>query len=181
ATRHPVEALSALIDGELDGDERSALESHLAACAGCRDLVDDLKTLGRAVADDAVPATPPDLAPRIAAALPERAYAAPSLPAIAPRSWFRAPMPLAAAASFVVATLVWLAWPAGGPVRDGARAARDEFAATGESTAGSPTENEAANPAAAPRAGENRDAGRPEAPTAPPSALPPASVTSLDK
>ncbi len=115
ATRHPVEALSALIDGELDGDERRALEAHLAACAGCHDLADDLKTLDRAVADEAVPATPPDLARRIAAALPERASAAPPLPAVAPRSWFRAPMPLAAAASLAVATLLWLAWPGGRP------------------------------------------------------------------
>jgi hypothetical protein len=90
-------------------------------------------------------------------------------------------MPLAAAASFVVVTLVWLAWPAGGPVPGGARAARDELAATEGSTAGSPTANEAAIPAVASRTDESQNAGLPEAPSAPPNAPAPASVTSLDK
>ena len=115
ATRHPVEALSALLDGELDGPGRRAVESHLEHCEGCRGLIEDLKTLDRAVAAEPVPATPPDLARRIAAALPERAANRAAVPAMRGRSWFRAPMPLAAAASLTVATLVWLAWPGGSP------------------------------------------------------------------
>lgn len=119
ATRHPVEALSALLDGELDGPARRSVESHLEECEGCRGLIEDLKTLDRAVAAEPVPAPPPDLAHRIMAALPEhganRTAVPPAVTAMRVGTWFRAPMPLAAAASLTVATLVWLAWPGGSP------------------------------------------------------------------
>jgi negative regulator of sigma E activity len=35
--------LSDYLDGELPGDEREAVESHLAACAGCRNVLEELR------------------------------------------------------------------------------------------------------------------------------------------
>jgi len=111
---HPCEALSALVDGELNGGERAAIEAHLAECAPCRALKDDFEVLGGAVAAEAPPEVPADLAARIRGRLGER-------PAARHQAWvwwrlrWPAPMPAAAAAAVVVAALVWMAWPGGRP------------------------------------------------------------------
>jgi anti-sigma factor RsiW len=44
---HPGQRLSALIDGELDGDERERVLGHLARCGWCRDEAAALRTLKR--------------------------------------------------------------------------------------------------------------------------------------
>jgi anti-sigma factor RsiW len=44
---HPGQRLSALIDGELDGDERDRVLGHLARCDWCRDEAAALRTLKR--------------------------------------------------------------------------------------------------------------------------------------
>jgi hypothetical protein len=58
--------LSEYVDGELDNGERHALETHLATCAECRAIVEDLrKVMGRARAlDDRAPKS--DLWPGVA-------------------------------------------------------------------------------------------------------------------
>ena len=40
--RHPGALLSALLDGEVTPDERTAVESHLAGCAACREELEGL-------------------------------------------------------------------------------------------------------------------------------------------
>jgi anti-sigma factor RsiW len=40
------EALSAYLDGELAPEERAELESHLPACSGCREALEELRELG---------------------------------------------------------------------------------------------------------------------------------------
>ena len=48
---HPNENdLHDYVDGAGDPAERAAIEQHLAACASCRQLVDDLREITRAVA-----------------------------------------------------------------------------------------------------------------------------------
>src|SRR4051812_45624048 len=48
---HPNEnALHDYVDGSGDASERSTIEQHLAACATCRQLVDDLREIKRSVA-----------------------------------------------------------------------------------------------------------------------------------
>jgi len=42
------EAIGALVDGELAAEERAALETHLAGCAGCRQELDELNRLAAA-------------------------------------------------------------------------------------------------------------------------------------
>ena len=37
--------LSALLDGELEGPERRAVEAHLAECPACRAYLEDLKEI----------------------------------------------------------------------------------------------------------------------------------------
>ena len=108
---HPVEALSALLDGEVAEKERRVLESHLAACAPCRDLLEDLRVMDRAVATDAVPPVPGDLASRIRERLDEPApFRAAPRPSGGVHVRARAipRVPLAAAASLLVAGLLWL-------------------------------------------------------------------------
>jgi Putative zinc-finger len=50
---------SAFIDGDLDADERAVVAAHLATCAGCRALVEDL-TRVRDAARALGPVAPPD-------------------------------------------------------------------------------------------------------------------------
>src|SRR5262245_10984858 len=105
---HPLEALSALVDGELSRRERSAGAERLGSCATCRSLVQDLEVLRQAVATEPIPPAPADLAARIRARLEPRA-ASPGRVRGPLWGWLT-PMPAAAAAAVVVAGLVWLAW-----------------------------------------------------------------------
>jgi hypothetical protein len=67
-----IEQLSNLLDGELAGSDRRALESHLAECAGCRQALDDLRQL-RAAARELPPRQPArDLWPGIESRLDAR-------------------------------------------------------------------------------------------------------------
>ncbi len=51
------ELLSALLDGELAGDERARVEAHAAACAGCRRMLERFRRVDAAAAE--LPAPPP--------------------------------------------------------------------------------------------------------------------------
>lgn len=66
---HPVEAISALVDGELGRVERATVETHLASCASCRVLLEDLRRLAGAVPEAGVPDLPEGLGARIQARL----------------------------------------------------------------------------------------------------------------
>jgi anti-sigma factor RsiW len=44
------EAIGALVDGELEGAERAAVEAHLAGCTGCRKELEELRRLAAAFA-----------------------------------------------------------------------------------------------------------------------------------
>src|SRR5262245_15783091 len=50
---------SAFVDGDLTGDERAAVVTHLDECAACRGVVNDLERL-RATARQLGPVAPPD-------------------------------------------------------------------------------------------------------------------------
>jgi len=138
---HPCEALSALVDGELQAGERAAVEAHLAACPVCRALKDDVELLQRAVAAEPPPPVPTDLAARIRGRLAERAPAS-AIPVTRPWWAPRWPVPMpaaAAAAAVVVAALAWLAWPGGRPpgvaVRTGDIADHEAAGAAGAAAA----------------------------------------------
>ena len=119
-TAHPTARLSALVDGELDGPDRTDVEAHLAACADCRAVVDDLRTLLAGAAAWPTPAPPADLWPGIAARLDARASSVvPFAPPAATADAWRArrvslTLPqLALAASLLVAVSGAVTWLAG--------------------------------------------------------------------
>jgi negative regulator of sigma E activity len=119
-TAHPTARLSALVDGELDGPDRTEAEAHLAACAECRAIVDDLRALAASAAAWPTPAPPVDLWPGVAARLEPRAPGVVSFaPAGAARTAWRAQrvsltLPqLALAASLLMAVSGAVAWLAG--------------------------------------------------------------------
>jgi hypothetical protein len=107
---HPIELLSASLDRELRPAEASALEAHLEGCAGCRDLMVDFRRLDRVMAEEAPPPVPVDLGKRILAGVAARA------PVLLVPFWKQA-MPLAAAASLVMAVLLWYGRPDVPPLR----------------------------------------------------------------
>lgn len=168
---HPDELLSAWLDGTLEIAEQAEVEDHLARCTRCRKLALELGILSRAVRDEAVPPVPPDLAARIAR---QGGAAAPGTgsgprPAGAARPWWRAPLPVTAAASLVVASLVGVLSLrrdmeplATAPAAPAARAAE-----TPPASADAATDKPAPAPATAPAPAMPR-ARRPAAAPAPP-------------
>lgn len=105
------EQLSAWLDGELANGERRAVEAHLADCAACRAVGDDLRQLARIASK--LPASPPDrnLWPGIEA----RLRSSQVTPIAAPRSRWRAPATWAGlvAAGLLVGVAIGR-WPAQG-------------------------------------------------------------------
>ncbi len=98
--------LSEYVDGELAGPERTALEAHLATCAGCRTTLDELRrVVARAQAlDDRPPAA--DLWPPIARQIGVgRVAAAVGGAALRARRRFSFTVPQLAAASVALALL----------------------------------------------------------------------------
>jgi anti-sigma factor RsiW len=142
---HPTEhALHDYADGAGDPVERSTVERHLAACASCRQLVDDLREIARAVSGLEQRDPPVRVWSRIERAITlereNRAALQPTGkgPAQAGRYMRWAPW-LAAAAALVLATLVGIRYaperPAGGATSPaaGAPASATEAAQTIES------------------------------------------------
>ncbi|MFH1620229.1 MAG: zf-HC2 domain-containing protein, partial [bacterium] len=55
------ENLSAYLDGEMPPAEKLLLESHVAACAECREILDELKSLSLSIKKHAVEPVPVSL------------------------------------------------------------------------------------------------------------------------
>jgi len=94
-----------LVDATLDGAARRELDAHLATCAECRALAEDLLAIRRA-AGHLPPLTPPDriwqqIAPRVVAPI-----AAAPRPAPAPNWRERLAVPLAIAAVLLAAVAI---------------------------------------------------------------------------
>jgi len=182
---HPCEPLSALVDGELpSGERRAAVEAHLGACPACRALKEDIELLRQAVAAEAPPPMPGDLAARIRGRIKESAPA--------PRAgWWRmpwgVPMPAVAAAAVVVVALAWLAWPPplhspGAPIPATEIAAR--VAPGGSDPAGGPKAAGGPDAAGAPRTSAPASAPEParaQAPASAPAPIVGSSATAPEK
>jgi hypothetical protein len=109
ATRnHPADLLSAYLDGELSPAERRAVEGHLEGCPECTALLEDLRRLDVAVAEERVPPVPAGLAERISRRLESgggTVVPIPNRPRRAPR------VPLTLAATLAAAAMLYLFWP----------------------------------------------------------------------
>jgi len=93
---HPRDLLSAYLDDELALDERHAVDRHLALCERCRRDLLSLRALAHAVAEEPVPAVPPELSMRISRTLDEA-----QLAPIRKRRGFVIPATIAATAAAV--------------------------------------------------------------------------------
>ena len=104
-SEHPGDALSAYLDEDLDPAARREVDTHLAACAECRAILDDLRALAgtaRAWRDaDVAPTT--DLWRGIAARI---AGAGAPAPAARVLPWYRRRVVLGTAELAIAATLV---------------------------------------------------------------------------
>ena len=101
---HPRELLSPYLDGELEREARSAVESHLAGCSPCRALLQDFRSMAAAAALEAPPPVPADLRPRIRRAL--EVAKAPGAAAAGRAIWSHR-LGLAAAAGAVLVIGLW--------------------------------------------------------------------------
>jgi hypothetical protein len=129
---HPLELLSAYLDDELPVEERAPIDRHLALCPDCRDQLESLRHLSRAIAEEAVPPPPDELEARVLGRLDALA--------VVPmrRRRFVIPATIAAtiAAASLVAVVTWkqggVGWPPrqeGDTRRAGTERVRDKVAA----------------------------------------------------
>ena len=97
--------LSALADSELASEDKSRVESHLKACAACREAFESLRQTKRLLASAPRRAMPPDLV----AAIEQRLAGARLSLAWLPR-WFQQPRIWAPAGALALATLLMSIW-----------------------------------------------------------------------
>ena len=102
---HHESLIGDLVDGTLDGADRHQLEAHLATCAACARLTEELLVVRRAARALPVMDLPPAAWARVSAAIKVES-AAPQ----APGRWRRFVLPLAAAAMLVAAIAGTLTW-----------------------------------------------------------------------
>ena len=69
ANGHPRDGLSAYLDDQLGVEERAAMDRHLATCEDCRDELEALWLLAKAVGKEEAPPVPAGLAGRITKSL----------------------------------------------------------------------------------------------------------------
>jgi len=101
-TDHPIESLSAWLDGEIADPERARIEAHVAECGTCAAVLDDFRRMAVAAAGESPPPVPADLAARIRSKIAVAAVAAPR-----PRSRLMTLRFAAAAAVVVLAIGLW--------------------------------------------------------------------------
>jgi hypothetical protein len=110
-TDHPVEALSAYLDGELDSAEAASVEAHLRQCEECARLLDGLRLLSHAASAEEPPPVPAGLAGRIVRRLEPEPVRRPGF-GLAWLQSFGAPL-AAAAAGLLAAGILWIVWQSG--------------------------------------------------------------------
>jgi hypothetical protein len=104
---HPYEALSAWLDGESPPAEREQVDEHLRGCGSCRDLLEEMRRVSRAVAEEPVPPVSLGLEGRIRQRLDPAPVREAGVP---PARWYLYRLPLAAAAVLAGALALWVAW-----------------------------------------------------------------------
>ncbi|HEV8375809.1 MAG TPA: zf-HC2 domain-containing protein, partial [Candidatus Polarisedimenticolia bacterium] len=158
--KHLHELISAMADGTLTPEEAAQAQIHLKDCADCRQLLHDIRRIATAVGEEGVPPVPGYLAGRIREHLiTGGAFESRSLSPAIP--FWKSPFPLAAAATLLLVSVIWLAWPGGSHVSPPPPAQGEPQTELGKDTMG------------------ERDSAKPEAP--PPAARPSESVPMAPK
>jgi Putative zinc-finger len=98
------EQLAAFQAGDGDRRQRAEIETHLAGCPSCAQVVASVEQARRRLAVLEEPALPPGLHDRLAAAV--EAEAAQPAPATGPAPWYRRPVAWGAAAALLLAALI---------------------------------------------------------------------------
>ena len=104
---HPHELISAFHDRLTTAQESAELKEHLRDCPDCRRFLHDLSGIAAAIGEEAVPLPPADLAERVRKRIEASSASQPSSGAIPFR---RSPIPLAAAATILMAFTLWMVW-----------------------------------------------------------------------
>ena len=102
---HPLEILSASLDGELSAGESARLRSHLAGCEGCSRMLEELRAVDRALAAEEAEPVPAHLEGRIRSRI--RGADGGRLFAFPLRRWR---LPAAAAAGLAGLLALWVAF-----------------------------------------------------------------------
>lgn len=103
---HPVELLSAFVDGELSDEEQRLLDRHLGDCASCARLLREMQVVSRAAAAEEAPPLPAKLEATVKARLGPVA-ARPAARRVRAGWGFR--LPVAAAAAVAGGLALWVA------------------------------------------------------------------------
>jgi len=104
---HPLEMISAYMDGRLEAADRASVHEHLSVCAACQAILADFRALALAARREAAPPIPAHLLEKIGRRIDTESEAR---PATRLRFLPRARLPLATAAAVLVLASLWVVW-----------------------------------------------------------------------
>jgi anti-sigma factor RsiW len=107
SVEHPIEMISAYMDGRLEAEDRARVHEHLRDCAACQRILADFRALAAAARREEAPPVPSDLVERIG----RRINAEPAARSV--HRWRfvpRARLPFATAAAVLVLASLWVVW-----------------------------------------------------------------------
>jgi hypothetical protein len=106
AVEHPLELISAYMDGRLEAADRATVHEHLSGCAACQAILADFRALAVAARREAAPPIPTYLLEKIGRRIDTESEA--PRPATRLRFFPRARLPLATAAAVLVVASLWV-------------------------------------------------------------------------
>ena len=157
---HPIEMISAYMDGRLEAPDRARVHEHLGDCAPCRQILADFRAFAAAARREAAPPIPTYLLEKIGRRIDTESEAR---PATRLRFFPRARLPLATAAAVLVLASLWVVWRGRIP---GERLAESRSDATPQASAPSAEQPPSSQPesASAPQTSLDETATRPVQP-----------------
>jgi anti-sigma factor RsiW len=157
---HPLEMISAYMDGRLEAADRASVHEHLGGCAACQAILADFRALAVAARRESAPPIPTYLLEKIGRRIDTESEAR---PVSRLRFLPRARLPLATAAAVLVVASLWVVWRGRIP---GERLAESRSDATPQASGPSTAQASSPQPesASAPPASPNETVPRPVQP-----------------
>lgn len=160
---HPIEMISAYMDGRLEAADRTSVHDHLRDCAACQAILADFRALAAAARREEAPPIPAYLLEKIGRQIDADSETRPALrrPFLL---WAR--LPLASAAAVLVLATLWVVWRGRPPVEDLAESRANAVPPIPDASTGQarPTQPQSAP---APAAGADQDRPAAFAPSPP--------------